>query len=93
MPCKGNDTPRLSAAELDDLVHSLQFETSWKTGVVLRPAELIAPPRLAEMPTPNRFLKDSFAWNYVFHIHAKNVPLTDHLVIFVFGPQRHSWGE
>lgn len=92
-PCTGNSTQPLSPAELDDLLHSLQLDTSWKTGVELRPAELIAQPRLTGMPIPTRFLKNSSTWDYVFHVRAKNVPLTDHLVIFVFGPNKTLLGR
>jgi hypothetical protein len=92
-PCKGNGTQYLSAAELEDLVQSFQLEASWKSGIELRQAELSTPPQLTAPPTPNQFLKNSFVWNYVFHVRARGIPLSHHLVISVVGTNKALFGR
>ncbi len=92
-PCSGNKTVRLLALELNALIDSLQIQASWKTGVELRPADLIASPELGARPTPNPFIRDSFMWGYRFFVRTQDVPLTDHLVISVLGRDRLLFGR
>lgn len=83
---KNKPSRRPSIADLDDLSRSLEFEASWKTGVELRSAELIAPPELSRKPSPLEH--GIIGWSYTLRVHARDVPLTDHLVISVFGPYK-----
>ena len=81
-----------SLPEVEELSRSLEFDASWKTGVELHPAELTALPEMAKKPTPGR--QEGFiGWSYIFHVRSKNVPLTDHLVISVFGPGKKFLGR
>lgn len=81
-----------SVPEVEELSRSLEFDASWKTGVELHPAELTALPEMAKKPTPGK--QEGFiGWSYIFHVRAKNVPLTDHLVISVFGPGKKFLGR
>ncbi len=89
-PCKGNNWPHLSPPEAGDLVRPLEIEASWKRGVELRPAELSAPPELTTKPTP---FEKSIIWKYTFHIRARDVPLTDHLVVSIYGPEKKFLGR
>ncbi|MFY9531632.1 MAG: hypothetical protein WBC04_13960 [Candidatus Acidiferrales bacterium] len=83
--CVRNKEPAVSAERVDDLLRSLELEASWKRGLEYRPAELTGPPTLSGKPTTvGNVVGDSYA----FHVHARGVPITDHLVISVFGPDK-----
>jgi hypothetical protein len=73
--CAGlvDQTPPLEFAS--GLLSTLSFEANWKTGDQVRPA-------LIESVQP-RHRKLSARWNYFLEIPAKDVPLTEQLVIEV----------
>ncbi|MGB2676363.1 MAG: hypothetical protein WAN12_04695 [Candidatus Acidiferrum sp.] len=81
-----------SISEVEELSRSLEFDASWKTGVESHPAELIAPPEMAKKPSPGK-KEGIIGWSNTFHVRARNVPLTDHLVISVFGPGKKFLGR
>jgi hypothetical protein len=89
-PCNGAIKPQLSLAEVEDQARSRQLKVEWKRGSELRPTELIAAPENTKKPT---FFENSIIWNYTFHIRARNVPLTDHLVVSLFGPKKGFLGR
>ncbi len=78
-----------SLAEVDELSRSIQLDASWKSGVELRPAELIGPP-LTDKPTPSKY---GVSWTCSFQVRAKSVPLTEHLVVSVLGPHKEFLGR
>ena len=63
------------------LMSSLRFKAEWKTGLSMRPVSkmTVRPLKKDEMvPYPS-------LWGYELDISSKGVPLTDHLVVSVFG--------
>jgi hypothetical protein len=75
------DTDVYTPARTPDFVKGIHFRAQWKRGVYLRPVADVAieskPVRMDE--GDNRML-------FVLYIHDRDVPLTDHLIISVIGP-------
>jgi len=81
--CAENRQPDLSVNEVDDLLRSLKLEASWKRGLEHRPAEMSEVSTFDPKPAING---KTIADGYVLHLHARGVPITDQLVISIFGP-------
>ncbi len=90
MACPNKPAPESSPAGIKNLLDSISLEGSWKRGVELRSAELLAPIELFQKPTK---IKGLIAWAYTLRVRAKDVPLTDEFVISVFGPERRLLGR
>ncbi|MFQ5664421.1 MAG: hypothetical protein ACE5HL_11380 [Terriglobia bacterium] len=58
---------------------SLQFEAYWKTGFKLRPVQHLSIKEAARVP----WTELQNVWVYVLEVQAKDVPLTDRLVVHV----------
>jgi hypothetical protein len=64
------------------LMSSLQFKAEWKTGLSMRPVSKMTVRSLQKqemMPYPS-------LWGYELAISSEGVPLTDHLIVNVYGP-------
>jgi hypothetical protein len=59
----------------------LETKAEWKTGMVLRPVSKITVRRLGRSE-----MAATAIWGYELTISSKGVPLTDHLVVSVYGP-------
>lgn len=65
---------------------SLRFEAQWKTGLELRPAEVLL---MATSEGPHQirdtlWADKSYEWIYDLSINSKDIPLTDHLILSAF---------
>jgi hypothetical protein len=75
------DTDVYTPARTPDFVKGIHFRVQWKRGVYLRPVAnvLIESKPVSMQEGDNRML-------FVMKIRDHNVPLTDHLIISVIGP-------
>lgn len=70
--------PGTAKAVMDSIV----FKAEWKTGLTLRPVLRTTVRRLQKdemMPYPS-------LWGYELAVSSKGIPLTDHLIVSVYGP-------
>jgi hypothetical protein len=63
------------------LMDSLQIRAEWKTGLSTRPVSKLSVRRLKQDETAPIIL-----WRYQLDISDERVPLTDHLIVNVYGP-------
>lgn len=63
------------------LMDSLRIKAEWKTGLDVRPVSKVSIKRLNRDVTAPIIL-----WRYQLDVSAEAVPLTDHLVVTVYGP-------
>jgi hypothetical protein len=63
------------------LMDSLQIKAEWKSGLRTRPASIITVRRLGRSE-----MAPTVLWGYELAISTEAVPLTDHLIVNVYGP-------
>lgn len=64
------------------LMDSLQIKAEWKTGLATRPVSQVGIRRLRRSE-----MASIVVWGYELDIPSEAVPLTDHLIVSVYGPE------
>jgi hypothetical protein len=79
------DKQNRSTVQLDDeLMNSLKFEAHWKRGLDMRPVKNLV---VGKHPVSQKHGKMT-GWAYTLSFEDQNVPLSDHLILDVFLPDK-----
>lgn len=74
-----------SPERVNDFINGLRFTAVWKNRYGIQPVQGFSVTKSA--PTDRNFgINDQIPWRFAFQVPSQGVPLTDQLVISVYGP-------
>jgi hypothetical protein len=98
-PCHVGLTEVSPLAATPEMMNSLRFEAFWKREMKMRPVETLALHSLFRRKGPPTMLADvdvtiqRDTWVYDLSVCSEDVPLTDHLILEIFGKGGERWAR